>query len=220
MRRHEGWFFVVSLLVLALIGDLLIHANPVVALHSEPPPTVDITEMIRLARPTAPAERIAQAIVDAGERCQIDPLLIAAVISTESSYRSDAESVTGARGLMQLVRSTSEEQGLPWELAYDIELNTRTGACYLARHMRTHEGRIDLALKRYNGHDDPLFVSKVLSRYATKTRQTVTVRRGDTLISLATAYLGDPKAWRQLASLNSLADPNRLEPGQVLVVRL
>ncbi len=216
-RLADAMLMLLSFLIVVIVGHVISKPSQADELDA----TRDtIVARIETARPTAPAIRIAQAIIDAAGHCRIDASLVAAVMETESSYRADAESVTGARGLMQLVRSTSEEQGLPWELAYDIELNTRTGACYLARHMRTHEGRIDLALRRYNGNDDPLFVSKVLSRYATKTRQTVTVRRGDTLVDLAATYLGDPMAWRQLAALNSLADPNRLDPGQVLVVRL
>lgn len=220
MSRSGDWFFVsISIAVLCLLGYVVLRPVPAAVAAPE---IALLTGTIRAARPTAPAHRIAQAIVTAGRRCEVDPLLIAAIVAVESGYRADAESVTGARGLMQLVRSTAEAEGLPWELAYDIELNTLTGACYLARHLKTHGGRIDRAASRYNGHDDPLFARKVLARYAglSPSARTITVRRGDTLSRIADAYLGDPGAWRALAALNALPDPDRLEPGQVLVVRL
>lgn len=45
-----------------------------------------------------------------------------------------------------------------------------------------------------------------------------TVRRGDTLASIAAAVCRDPAAWRDIARANDIRDPRRLEPGRVLLI--
>ena len=45
-----------------------------------------------------------------------------------------------------------------------------------------------------------------------------TVRRGETLSSIAAAVYRDPGRWRELAAANALADPRALTPGTALVV--
>lgn len=45
-----------------------------------------------------------------------------------------------------------------------------------------------------------------------------TVRRGDTLIGLSQRVFVSAAAWREVARLNRLPDPNRIQPGQVLRV--
>lgn len=44
------------------------------------------------------------------------------------------------------------------------------------------------------------------------------VMRSDTLIGLSNTVLVSPKAWREVARLNRLPDPNRIVPGQVLKI--
>lgn len=44
----------------------------------------------------------------------------------------------------------------------------------------------------------------------------LTVTRADTLIGLSREVLITPQAWREVAALNKLRDPNRIKPGQVL----
>ncbi len=43
-----------------------------------------------------------------------------------------------------------------------------------------------------------------------------TVTRADTMIGLSRQVLVSPQAWREVATLNKLRDPNRINPGQVL----
>lgn len=45
-----------------------------------------------------------------------------------------------------------------------------------------------------------------------------TVAPTDTLITLSATVLVSPDAWREVASLNRLRDPNRIKPGQVLKI--
>lgn len=46
--------------------------------------------------------------------------------------------------------------------------------------------------------------------------KTYVVKKGDTLVSIAAAQLGDFTRWTQIAALNGLRDPNRLTVGQKL----
>jgi nucleoid-associated protein YgaU len=45
-----------------------------------------------------------------------------------------------------------------------------------------------------------------------------TVRRGDTLASIAGALYRDCSQWRAIAAANAIVDPRRLDPGQTLAV--
>lgn len=47
---------------------------------------------------------------------------------------------------------------------------------------------------------------------------TYSVVRGDTLLSLARRFYGNPSAWREIAAANPGVDPNRLLVGQTLVL--
>jgi len=49
-------------------------------------------------------------------------------------------------------------------------------------------------------------------------RVRVRVRPGDTLIAIARRELGDARRWREIAALNRLADPGRLQAGSVLLL--
>ncbi len=45
-----------------------------------------------------------------------------------------------------------------------------------------------------------------------------TIRKGDTLWGIAQAQLGDPNRWREIAAANGLKNPNRIRPGQSLMI--
>ena len=66
------------------------------------------------------------------------PAFVAAVIRNESSFRTDAESNVGARGLMQLMPDTAEwiagklgDSAYSFDRLYDAETNLRYGCWYL-----------------------------------------------------------------------------------------
>lgn len=69
----------------------------------------------------------------------LEPAFVAAIIMNESSYRWDAESSVGARGLMQLMPETAqwvagkldEAERYSFERMYDPETNIRYGCWYL-----------------------------------------------------------------------------------------
>ena len=68
----------------------------------------------------------------------LQPAFVAAIILNESSYRTDAESSVGARGLMQLMPDTAQwiadkldVEHYSFALMYDAETNIRFGTWYL-----------------------------------------------------------------------------------------
>lgn len=89
----------------------------------------------------------------AGHRYSVDPLLILAVISVESSFNPNAESDKGAKGLMQVIPHyhvkkfgvEDEEQA-----AFNPETNIRVGAQILREYL-ARTGNIHTALRRYVG---------------------------------------------------------------------
>ncbi|HHX87506.1 MAG TPA: transglycosylase SLT domain-containing protein, partial [Firmicutes bacterium] len=97
-------------------------------------------------------------IEEYGEKYQVDPLFIAAVIQTESSFNSEAVSPKGACGLMQLMPSTAEwaagmigfEQYSPDDL-FEPRLNIQIGSWYLSSLQQQFSGNKVVVLAAYNG---------------------------------------------------------------------
>ena len=82
------------------------------------------------------------------ERHDVDPLLVAAIAQTESSFDTLAVSPEGALGLMQMMPETAEQLGL--RNVYDPGQNLDAGASYLEYLLRRFDGDLVLALAAYN----------------------------------------------------------------------
>jgi len=100
--------------------------------------------------------RAAAAVVRYARAAGLDPLLVAAVIEVESTYRAYAVSPAGAIGLMQVMPATGrwfgEKLGKPVHdraQLFDPERNIELGVHYLAE-LHRQFGRLDLALLAYN----------------------------------------------------------------------
>ena len=103
--------------------------------------------------------------------------MLAALVWTESSFRADAVSRSGALGLAQLMPATAAELGVD---PYDPADNLRGGARYLARNLREF-GTLAMAAAAYNAGpaavregggapyvDEPGgYVDRVVTRYRT-----------------------------------------------------
>jgi hypothetical protein len=77
----------------------------------------------------------------------IDPLLLAALVSKESSFHATSVSSCGAKGLTQLMPATASGMGV--KNVFDPQQNLDGGAKYLALQLKRF-GRIDKALAAYN----------------------------------------------------------------------
>jgi len=102
-----------------------------------------------------------------GGELKVDPLLIIAVISVESSFNPIAESVAGAKGLMQIIPRYHGDKLEVYggaEAVFDPATNIQVGAQILKEYIR-RTGNVGIALQMYNGalHDiDDQYTNKVM----------------------------------------------------------
>lgn len=117
----------------------------------------------------------AESLVEAGREFQIDPVFLAALTFVESSFRANAASGKGARGMMQLRPIVLEVLGVtdPW----DPHENIMAGAAYL-RHCfdryAKYKNSTFLALAAYNigpGGVEKLTRSDAAERFVRKVLQ-------------------------------------------------
>lgn len=89
------------------------------------------------------------------EECEVDPLLIFAIIKTESNFKEDSVSLSNAKGLMQLMDSTANElaEKLNMDENYDIfnaQTNIELGTNYMNTLLTYYNNNLHLALAAYN----------------------------------------------------------------------
>jgi soluble lytic murein transglycosylase-like protein len=89
----------------------------------------------------------------AAQEVGLDPLLVLAVISVESSFNPGAQSVMGAKGLMQIIPKyhRAKLSQLGGEAAVlDPEANIQVGARILQEYVH-RRGTLEAGLQYYNG---------------------------------------------------------------------
>jgi soluble lytic murein transglycosylase-like protein len=141
--------------------------------NSALPETVQEREQQALAEFIAKRWRIAETAATsfvsiayrAGKRYSVDPVLILSVVAIESRFNPVAESVVGAKGLMQIIPKYHLDKLLDHggeEALLDPEVNIHVGAQILHEYYRRLQDQ-EAALQRYAGaFDEPT------SRYAAK----------------------------------------------------
>lgn len=87
-------------------------------------------------------------IAVAGAKYGVSPSLIKGVIQSESSFRSDAVSSAGAKGLMQLMDETARSLGVTD--SFDPNQNIDGGTRFLSFLLRKYDGSAPIALAAYN----------------------------------------------------------------------
>ena len=97
--------------------------------------------------PTLPC--YAEHIQQASARYGVSPLLISAVIGSESACQQGAVSPKGARGLMQVMPDTARAMGYDPADMFEPAIAIDAGTRYLAMQLRAF-GRVDLGLAAYN----------------------------------------------------------------------
>jgi soluble lytic murein transglycosylase-like protein len=108
----------------------------------------------------------------AAKQYRVDPHLVLAIMSIESSFDPDAQSHAGAQGLMQVLTRVHKEKFVPYggvTAAYDPESNIKVGAQILKEYLVRHGSEAG-ALKSYVGaalmDSDQGYGLKVLSQKA------------------------------------------------------
>jgi soluble lytic murein transglycosylase-like protein len=103
------------------------------------------------------ASAMTERIVDAAHRAALevglDPLLVLAVISIESRFNPIAESVMGAKGLMQIIPKYHREKLIAAggeDAVFDPESNIMVGARILQEYVYD-TGTLEAGLQYYNG---------------------------------------------------------------------
>ncbi len=84
-------------------------------------------------------------------RVNIAPELVLAVIEVESAFDEFAISVSGARGLMQVMPFWLDEIGVSDKNLFKIRTNLRMGCTILRYYLDIETGNLTRALARYNG---------------------------------------------------------------------
>ncbi|ATB33000.1 lytic transglycosylase domain-containing protein [Melittangium boletus] len=118
--------------------------------------------------PERQQRRLAMAIVREARANGVDPLLVVAVIRTESSFNNYAVSHVGAMGLMQVMPDTgtylADKAGFKLQRStnlFDSELNVELGTAYLAN-LISRFGTPERALVAYNA--GPTLARKILAQ--------------------------------------------------------
>jgi len=98
-------------------------------------------------------EQFVGAAYDAGRQVGLDPLLILAVMAVESRFNPVAESLMGAKGLMQVIPKHHLDKLLEHggeEAVLDPTINIALGARILKEYVR-RTGSLEAGLQFYNG---------------------------------------------------------------------
>ena len=136
--RMDRWLTVLLILLLIVsIGLVLAKALMETYLHTQQA-LREAAHQKLLAEHPLPGQYL-QAIEEAARQNNVKPAFLAAIILCESSYRRDAESSVGARGLMQVMPETAawiagklgEESTFTIEGMYDPMMNIRYGSWYI-----------------------------------------------------------------------------------------
>ena len=118
------------------------------------------------------AQRVSPMIVQSAEQYAVDPILIAALIRQESSYRNYVVSPAGAVGLTQII-PRYWQQSCPGDL-FQENININCGTYVLARYNQ-RAGSWKKALAYYNvgpsGYNNQRKMKKQGKRYAKQVKQ-------------------------------------------------
>ena len=110
---------------------------------------------------------LSMAILYAAEECQLDPMLITAVMETESNFNFKAMSPVGAVGLMQLMPSTAKMIGVN---PYNPLQNVMGGAIYLKNQLNRFAGNgayaLTYAVAAYNAGPQAVINAGGIPAYA------------------------------------------------------
>jgi len=159
-------------------------------------------------------------IVESGRRNAVDPLLLYAIMHQESTFKRNAVSPKGARGLMQLMPGTALRFGVT--NIFDPRQNIEGGARYMRFLLDQFDGDVALALAGYNAGEGAVMKYGYNIPPYTETREYV--RRITKRYSLIRDPLAAESANRatreQLAAAQKASAPLSIYERSVFAVRL
>jgi soluble lytic murein transglycosylase-like protein len=112
------------------------------------PPSLSMAESSVLDGFSTGDASVDRFIVESGARNGVDPVLLYAIMHRESSFKRNALSPKGARGLMQLMPGTAARFGVT--NIFDPRQNIEGGARYVRLLLDMFNGDVRLALAGYN----------------------------------------------------------------------
>lgn len=137
----------VRLYVAALLDRMKISLTKFKVMSSlfQDAPRLVSRETMRMMFPLQFAEIVRQQAKD------IDPLLILSLMRQESAFNSQAVSLVGARGLMQVMPATARSiASVRAHRLFDPKTNVGVGTKYLNKRLMQYRGDVELTLAAYN----------------------------------------------------------------------
>lgn len=85
------------------------------------------------------------------QRSNLQPEIVLALIEVESHFDQFAISVSGARGIMQIMPFWLKELNMQGQNLFHLKTNIRMGCTILKHYLDREKGNLNNALARYNG---------------------------------------------------------------------
>lgn len=128
------------------------------------------------------------------------------------SVQDDGNVVLYAGGEAKWSTGTNGSSGVRFELQDDrnVVVYGGDGTALWSTGTNTADGDAPAA--------EPAVAETPAAAPAAPAQQTYTVQSGDTLWAIAERYYGDGNQYMKIASANSIANPDLINPGQVLVI--
>jgi soluble lytic murein transglycosylase-like protein len=209
--------FAASRFALAVIVGFAASVHPAAA-DETPTAETNYATVLRTINPHLQVHEslaYARSLLADSERTKLDPNLIMALVTVESSWRQTAVSPHGARGLGQLMPRTAVNLGVnPW----DPSQNLRGASAYLRSLIDRFAGRGENAMRdaigaynagphaveQYRGippyHETQRYVTKVLAQW-----HALSLRVAKTFVANAeTATPADERQWLPNADASAL----------------
>jgi soluble lytic murein transglycosylase-like protein len=202
----------------ALILGLTFARAQADAAETASPSTENYAAILRTINPDLQQHQsasLARSVLADAQRSHVDPNLVVALVSVESSWRPGAVSPSGARGLGQLMPTTAHKLGVdPWDPAQ----NLRGVTSYLRSLIDRFSGRgvdtLRYAIGAYNA--GPRAVERSAGLPNSGTRHYVTkvfaqwhslnARIARTLANAASTASDDERVWLAGSGASALAD--------------
>lgn len=122
--------------------------------------TADWIPSVNKSVTKAQATSIVYAVFSESKRHKIDPLLLLAIIKNESTFKTNARSHSGARGLMQVVPRWHRDK-IRNRNIQDVSVNVEIGTMIINDCLIKHRDNVHRALTCYLGGPSKSYVNKI-----------------------------------------------------------